>query len=1031
MNLLAQAVLSRIQGANERISTLRVVALDQPGMDSSARHVVTLQTTHLKAGLATQVDESTLTPMPVTLELARQRAVNYLQQRLAAGEVLKSRQGFDEVATFERMAAAPEPTAQPESSAQARAIAVLCARLDGNAWRRMSAGQQGRLIWRLAEYADPARGGAAQQLLHAQVPRLIALLETGDDLLDYCLAYLIGRLRDGGAAVAMQALSERGRSGATRDLARQAWLALLGPDERITALESTRQLLADQGGQAAMDGRSRRKNREMSGDALALLHTDELGCFDDAMAQTARELMASVDPGGDLWPAIKRIYKRAEWRHDHETLAVLHARFDGPKGAFAQFHRETVLYMRLRGWRHLRRLAAVEHSEAPALAVALLKRMDELCGEQPATRAGALPEMHWLLAARLVLPEWSGLLASHRAWSFRVNAPLNLEQLPANRVDGLAQMWNAHPQRLLQLVGQVRSELLLWSFTRALSDQRDFLHTQDASQIAPLLRQRYAPAAALGLEVVQRHMADVRDMQSLRPWLMVLAQCGDGPAADYLSAWLSRDRIGAAGDADLVASLLISPAAVLRTQGVALLSFADGAAVALALLAVLPTIDDANPALPEIRDNIVSLLSENAPLARSAASVPPLPLQRLLEHSLTPLVQIATAWLLVHPTALQTLPASSLRALLAADEPARVACGIRLLGSLPDDLLYEQADVLAEFAVSPHRELREAVKPIITRLAQDSRCNARIAERLHDVLFRAEEGEGAYDDALALLTGPLRDAAPARDASGAWRALQARASGAQRYGAWALQSLGDEAYSLRQWATLARHADTDVRARSRRSLDTLLAPIGQTTPAQAEQLLTLADARFADTQEYARTLFGERLPASALSPELLIAWVDHPQVWVQALGRQRLTQRMTAPEASMCLTRLSQHPSTSVQLFVTQWLLSLPDESPRDRAARLQELQPYFLAVLSQVHRARASKTRVLAFLRTQLDSPDTASVVAGIFARQVVSASLADQPDYVAGLRDIAGRHPALAQSFMQPVAVEHRASGPATSVI
>ena len=70
MNLIAQAVLSRIQGNKERISTLRVVALDQQGDDAAARHVVTLQTTHLKAGLAEGVDESTLTPMPVTLALA-------------------------------------------------------------------------------------------------------------------------------------------------------------------------------------------------------------------------------------------------------------------------------------------------------------------------------------------------------------------------------------------------------------------------------------------------------------------------------------------------------------------------------------------------------------------------------------------------------------------------------------------------------------------------------------------------------------------------------------------------------------------------------------------------------------------------------------------------------------------------------------------------------------------------------------------------------------------------------------------------
>jgi len=118
-----------------------------------------------------------------------------------------------------------------------------------------------------------------------------------------------------------------------------------------------------------------------------------------------------------------------------------------------------------------------------------------------------------------------------------------------------------------------------------------------------------------------------------------------------------------------------------------------------------------------------------------------------------------------------------------------------------------------------------------------------------------------------------------------------------------------------------------------------------------------------------------------------------------------------------------------VQLFVTQWLLALPDEPAPQRAARLQELQPYFLAVLSQVHRARASKTRVLHFLRSQVQAPETAAVVAAIFARQVVSASHADQPDYVAGLRDIVQRHPQLAQSFMQPLAAERRGQAPSST--
>ena len=1029
MNLLAQAILSRRQGRNERIRTVTVVALDLPGNDASARHVVTLQVALSQAGIATQVDDSTLTPLPVPLAAARQRALAYLRQRLAAGDTLQSQQGFDALDGVDALpgAALPaQPAAKlPESRTQAGAIAALCRRLDGNAWRLMQPGQQARLVWRLAEYADPARGGAAQRQLHAQVPRLVSLLGTGDDLLDYCLAWLIGRLGDGGAAMALQALSQRGRSEATRDLARQAWLALLEPAQREPALQAqhaSRDVPAAP--QEGQDG-----DRQAFFDTLppqALLAADEQGAFDEAIHRQVLDWLAHIPLTRAWWPTVRRIHKRAEWRRDHALLAVLHARFDGPRDEAAAFSRDTSLYLRLRGWRHLRRMASADHSESAVHATALLQAMDRRCADHSASRPGRLPESRWLLAARLLLPRWPQLHASARAHGWTTDEPLDLEQLPAARVDGLAALWDAHPQHLLQLVGQSRSTLLRWSLTRALRDQAAFLERLDAPAATALLHNSYAPAAALGLEIAQQRLVSLADDAARRPWLFALAQCGDGPAASYLGAWLSRDRAGAARDAELLAALLLSPAATSRTQGLALLAYADARAVALALLAALPTLEADSPALADIRDTVQSLWADRGPLAAQAGSVPAAPLHHLLSHSVTALVEVATTWLLAHPEGLRTLPASALRTLLSSEEPARMACGIRLMGSLDDALLCEQADMLAEFAVSPHAALRAAAAPLVERLARnplcDARSNAQMAERLHEVLFRAEKADGVYDDALRLLTGPLAAVAPARDASGIWRALQAQATGAQRYGAWGLQALGIQAYTLRQWSTLARHADADVRALSRHSIDARLAPMEHATPEQAGQLLPLADALFADTQQYAREMFGQRLPAGALTPELLIGWVDHPQPWVQALGRQRLAQHMSAPEASLWLTRLAQHPATSVQLFVTQWLLALPDEPAPQRAARLQELQPYFLAVLSQVHRARASKTRVLHFLRSQVHAPETAAVVAAIFARQVVSASHADQPDYVAGLRDIVQRHPELAQSFMQPLAVERR---------
>jgi cellulose synthase operon protein C len=197
------------------------------------------------------------------------------------------------------------------------------------------------------------------------------------------------------------------------------------------------------------------------------------------------------------------------------------------------------------------------------------------------------------------------------------------------------------------------------------------------------------------------------------------------------------------------------------------------------------------------------------------------------------------------------------------------------------------------------------------------------------------------------------------------------------------------------------------------AIDAALPPTPDT--AQTEQLLPLVEAGFDDAIDYTTHLFTERLPEASLGIDLLISLVDHPRPWVQALGRSRLVRRMSAAEASLCLTRLSQHPGTQVQLFVTQWLLELPTVDPVALAAQLRALTPYFLTVLSQVHRGRTAKSRVIDFLRAQTAAPETAEVVAAIFARQVVTASLTDKPQYIAGLRDISARHPGIDLPFVQ----------------
>ena len=476
-----------------------------------------------------------------------------------------------------------------------------------------------------------------------------------------------------------------------------------------------------------------------------------------------------------------------------------------------------------------------------------------------------------------------------------------------------------------------------------------------------------------------------------------------------------------------MAALLLSAHERSRRQGEGLALIGDAAALVAELQDALLAADAADTP-PESLALLDTLL--RGPWAVAAAQAPVEPLLCLLDHAAVPVVNLAVSWLLLHRHGAALLPPSTLLRLLGAGDDERRACGVRLFAALPDAVLQSQQALVLELAVHTHAGIRRAVAPAVQRLAAlDASFASQAAQRLHASLFATETSEGAHDDALHLLTTALAPHAPARDAAGTWRALQAKSRGAQRYGAWALAALAPPDFSLRQLATLACHAEVSVRRWAMQAIDHVLpaAP----SPEQAEQLLPLAQVLFDDARAYAQALFGKRLPDESLSADLLIAWIDQPTPWAQALGRSRLVRRMSADEASLCLTRLSQHPSTPVQQFVTQWLLELPRDDAAALARRLRALMPYFLTVLSQVHRGRTAKTRITAFLRSVTDAPETAAVVAEVFARQVVTCSLTDKPQYIAGLRDIAARHPQIALPFLrwQAPPPHGSAAQPATS--
>ncbi|WP_431265016.1 hypothetical protein ACQ859_06115 [Roseateles chitinivorans] len=910
MRKIASATLARVH-PRERRCTVELVELDLPaGRDGGARHVVTVRQ---------DSGESSLTATPCPLADAERRALDFIRRRLAAGETLVRRQGFEALAEHDaagssssnaagapggtRAAAlGPSSTSSTSSSSAGPVpprIAALVARFEPARWKLETADRQTRSAWRVAECSDRTEADpAAQRALRGLVPRLVELLESGSDLLDLCLAAAIGRLGDPGAAEAMRILAERGRSPATKRFAHQARLMLLSPED----LAAHAELLASQW--------SAELALELDGPELVVALLDPLDArrldwpelmqdwYDIALARPAvRErvlaLLRALPVQAEAFQAMRYVYKTAELRRDAEVVAALHARFENtrpaqgglttrqyrdpsngeiivrsggskrkPARAYGRLTRE---YLRLRGLRSVRRLAAIGHPQASELAVELLLglRDDEVPAAAVEHRSEYVDRRwttvlrhypagaNWLLVTRLLLARAPnrgdrdkrrdvvhGAGESDRGRTKRVwtREPIDVTRALPERAEGLREMWDAHPEALLRLAMESRSALVHAVVARALQDHAEFMERQPLAVLERLLRSPYAPTAETGFRVARAHVERGSPAEQIQ-WLKLMASSAHPAARDFALLHIAGDPGAFAGFPDLIVALLLSGQDRARKQGHGLALLATPQALLDELPPALLATDAADPGLAQGAALIEQLLT--GPLAAPAGEAVLRQLGALLpllDHPAVPVVQLGVTWLLLHPAGVTLLPPPLMKQLIGADDPDRRACGVRLLAALPDEVLRSQVELIGDLATHAHAGIRSAVGPALLRVARgDAEFTRLIADRLHRALFQTESGEGAHTDALRWLTQDLAPAAPAREPSGAWRALQARSAGAQRYGAWALMSLTPAEFSLRQLATLARHPDTTVRLWSMRALDLTLPPVP--TPEQAEQLL--------------------------------------------------------------------------------------------------------------------------------------------------------------------------------------------------
>ncbi|WP_147476845.1 hypothetical protein [Vandammella animalimorsus] len=961
------------------------------------------------------------------------------QQRVQRLVAARAREGFAEQGAAG--SAALDPLAQlaqalPSWQADPALAQALRQRLHPDVWRTLTPRQRSRLVWRIGEVRLT---GVAGQLL--------AYAGSGDAMLDYCLAWALCRCTAEHDAQAdavraqLQRWARQAPDAALQYLAGVAWLALSSDAERERHAQA---LMADwpvrlrEASAAATPASFAAALAEGALDGgpdggllwQRLPHGQWLEQLDQVAQSPAHrhwarplllQQLQTLPLEYGSFRSLRRLYKAAQLRLDAQLLGLLNWRFETtphkpppdpdaarPPARPAQGHawgRRTRQYFLRRNWRTLRRLGQLGSPHYVLLATAALLAYDE---QPPQAGSG------WALLEHI-----TGQAAQQPAAAGGAG-----QGVP------YAALWAQCPQAVPLLL-HARNPAVAALAVRLMQQQSALQASLPPDAWLQLLDSRHACVAEYALHQVRRLLDAGRgDAQQHRRWLAQLARAALPEAQALVLQTLSQDPRRHGRDPELLLALLLAPQPPMRQMARLLLdNAAHEPGVARACVQALQHwLEDAEPwsaAWQDVEPDVLWALQQ--PLRHAATTQAYAPLLPLLEHHVPQAVCWAAAWLAQHPGFAAQPPMAALQRLLdSRDEPLHQRAAAQLFAALPPRLQQQQPALLLAFAASAHAPVRAVAHSAIAELARqrpsdfDALAQA-LVQGLLDGLFRSEPALGLHADLLALLQGPLQQAAQALDAATVLRLLLAKSQGAQQLGLWLLPGQPCNAWAVGEWAALAR---SPLQAARQWAIEAYRSQPEQ-VQAHLDDALRIFDSRWDDALDFACGYFQQ--PAfvqAALWPRpRLIGLCDHSQPQAQQCGRTLLAQLVPMPELLHYLLQLSQHPSAAMQQLVADWLEqgALKGAVDADAAegadaanqtlARLQQLRPYFVQVLSQVNRARQLKARVQRFLLAQaLQSPEAAAFVSGLYERLVVGMAVGDREHYLHSLLTIQARYPQVA---------------------
>ncbi len=890
-----------------------------------------------------------------------------------------------------------------------------------------------RAIWRAGELK-----------ITQATPLLIQLIGTGEPLRDYCIAWALGWCGDNSAIAPLIQLTNN----SAEFVRRIAWEALY----KLSDIPARQEMKAQKIAQLPIELRdlvdnSRKfaialKNYLTTSDSQRFAVLDTIYQIDNNNVRPALlDTICEAPFKPNYFQRLRHIFKIAEYRHDGEVFSILAYSFEKEPGTFDNcrtgsrrwdaakrkyirvskqrlytnelktpnstkaYSQQTREYLRRRVWRTLKQLGEEGDANYINLAVGVLLQYvdaDAVPVRQTSyfkwnqqTRRREVFTINWDAYASYgtfnhILYEHSQRYIYHpQAWRCRPSyQPGGAE--PTNREEAFRELWQQHPAALLQLLLGSECRPVHQFAVKALRTCPDFYNSLNADTAIKLLAKPYEVTAELGFKLALTHYNPTQPNSQL---VLAIANCVLKNARTQAYSWIEAQRDYFLTSADnLIAGLVTSNQAETRAFARRLLSSTilnDATAKLLIgqIIAILLALQPNQTAMAqEIGETL--LLSFTPQLRSLGFNV----ILDLLQHPMPAIQELGARILLNHDTKAAQLPSSLIESLLASPHESVRGIGVRLFGQLPDEKLLNNRTLLVAMAINALTEIRQAIRPVIKRLADNNAefANA-IASDLILLLITPENHDGVHKDLVQLMREDLLGAMSSISKNTTMLLIRAKSALAQELGGIVLQANSSKflpEFSISEIVKLASHEILAIREAARQMFQLALPQIRNDSE-QMRLAVRLLESKWDDSREFATTIFTTEFTAQDWTPDVMVSICDSVREDVRKFGRDLATRNFQESFGQEYLLKLSEHPSADMQIFVTNYLENYGADNPE----RLRELTPYFVRVLSNVNRGRVAKQRIMSFLETEAQKSElSAQIVAEILTRQSATIAIGDK---------------------------------------